>query len=69
MTTSQTPSRHAARIDPAHHTKSVIVCVDASEQASKIIPHAIVVASALGLPVTLLRVLEARLGDVHPDPI
>ena len=69
MKSSQTSSRHAARIDPAQHTKSVIACVDASEQASKIIPHAIVVASALGLPVTLLRVLEARLGDVHPDPI
>lgn len=69
MKTSQTPSEHAARTDPAHGTKRVIACVDASKQASKIIPHAIVVASALGLPVTLLRVLETRSGDSHPDPI
>lgn len=69
MKIPQTPSSYAAWSDPAHDAKRVIACVDGSIEASKIIPHAIVVASALGLPVTLLRVLEARSEDFHPDPV
>ena len=51
-------------------TRHVVVCVGGSEQAARVLPHAHAVADALGMPVTLLQVLEAQ--PVHParaDPI
>ena len=50
--------------------KHVIACVDRSEHAGKIIPHACAMARALDMPLTLLRVLEARpTTNFRPDPI
>jgi len=50
-----------------HH---VVVCIDNSKQAARIIPHGYVMAEALGAPVTLLQVLEAKpTYSVRPDPI
>lgn len=50
-----------------HH---VVVCVDNSKHAAKIIPHAYRIAEALGVPVTLLQVLESKpTHSIRPDPI
>ena len=69
MNTSQALNRYSTRADAMHGARNVIACVDESEQAAKIVPHAIAVASALGLPITLLRVLEPQSGNFHSDPI
>ncbi|MFA7584919.1 MAG: universal stress protein [Novosphingobium sp.] len=51
-------------------THQVVACVDNSEHAARIIPHAYVMAEALGVPVTLLQVLEAKpTHSIRPDPI
>ncbi|MGA2495299.1 MAG: universal stress protein [Roseiarcus sp.] len=47
--------------------RRIAACVDASEFAEKLIPHALTVAAALGSPVTLLRVLEAKTAHAVPD--
>ena len=50
--------------------RRIAACVDASEFAKKVIPHALTVAAALGSPVTLLRVLEAKPAHAVPvDPV
>jgi nucleotide-binding universal stress UspA family protein len=51
-------------------TSHVVACVDHSENAAKLIPHAYAIAEALGVPVTLLQVLEATpTQQSRPDPI
>lgn len=51
-------------------TRHVVACVDHSENAAKIIPHAYAIAEALRVPVTLLQVLEAKpTHSIRPDPI
>ena len=51
-------------------TPHVVACVDHSENAAKVIPHAYAIAEALGVPVTLLQVLEAKpTHSIRPDPI
>ncbi len=68
--TSQAHSRNTMPADTGRHERNVIACVDRSEHAAKIVPHAIAIANALGLPVTLLQVLEMQsAGDLRPDPI
>jgi len=48
----------------------ITVCVDRSEHSRKVIHHALAVASALGLPATLLHVLEVpHTGQGRPDPV
>lgn len=50
--------------------RRIAACVDTSSFAQKVIPHALTVATALGSPVTLLRVLEAKPSSpVPPDPV
>ena len=50
--------------------RQVVACVDNSENAAQIIPHAYAIAEALGVPVTLLQVLEAKpTQQSRPDPI
>jgi nucleotide-binding universal stress UspA family protein len=50
--------------------RHVVACVDHSENAAKIIPHAYAIAEALGVPVTLLQVLVAKpTHSIRPDPI
>lgn len=52
---------------PFHH---IAACLDGSDLSERVIPHAVAVAAALGISVTLLRVLEGRPhGDVPPDPL
>lgn len=47
----------------------VTACVDPSGQAA-VVPHARAIAQALGAPLTLLHVLEARpASEARPDPI
>jgi nucleotide-binding universal stress UspA family protein len=57
--------------DPTPAEKShVVVCVGCSEHAARVLPHAYAIAGALGMPVTLLQVLEAKPAHVgRPDPI
>lgn len=51
-------------------TPHVVACVDHSENGAKVIPHAYAIAAALGVPVTLLQVLEAKpTHSIRPDPI
>lgn len=48
----------------------IAVCLDGSEVGERILPHAVAVARALGAPLTLLRVLEGRVGSEAPlDPL
>lgn len=50
--------------------RRVMACLDGSELGERSIPHAIAIANALGVPVTLLRVLERAAADKAPaDPI
>lgn len=47
----------------------VIACLDKSEMAEKVLPHATAIASDLGATMTLLRVLEpAPPGEMRADP-
>lgn len=51
-------------------TRRVVACVDSSEHAAQIVSHAYALAEALGVPVTLLHVLEATsASSAMPDPI
>lgn len=74
------PSLADGDTDPANATgetletkrefRRIAACVDASEFAEKVIPHALTIAAALGSPVTLLRVLEAKPAHAVPvDPV
>ncbi|MBZ0228177.1 MAG: universal stress protein [Bauldia sp.] len=50
--------------------RGVMACIDTSEFASKVIPHAVAMAKAMRAELTLVRVLEARrAGDLPPDPV
>ncbi|MGE4429994.1 MAG: universal stress protein [Sphingobium sp.] len=64
------PSQAASQapLPPGGH--DIIVCTDCSDHSVWIVPHAVTFASALHLPVTLLRVLDGRAApDARPDPI
>ena len=71
------PSGTGKNIDPAKTTEEglhsqtgggrVAACIDASGFAAKVISHALAVAAALGSPITLIQVLEAK--PVHPVPL
>ncbi len=61
-------SRKAQVTPPEQH--HVVVCVDCSDHADKVLPHAYAIAGALGMQVTLLQVLEAKPARAaRPDPI
>jgi nucleotide-binding universal stress UspA family protein len=45
----------------------VIACLDASRFAGGVIAHAVAIAQLLGIPLTLLRVLETRPIDVDDE--
>jgi nucleotide-binding universal stress UspA family protein len=50
--------------------RRIAVCLDGSELGERALPHALAVASALGVPVTLLRVIESEAADAPPaDPL
>ena len=51
--------------------REILACVDCSELASGIVPHAQLMAKALGARLTLLHVLESEpaAGGVPPDPL
>lgn len=64
------PLHRASAVGPFSKLASgrVVACVDKSDLSEKVTLHALAVAEALGVPVTLLRVLEflesgARLSD------
>ena len=64
---AHSPCQSAKTSVGANH---VVACVDRSDQAGRIIPHAFTIAQALCAPVTLLQVLEAQPGqELRPDPI
>ena len=70
MQTSSIVSQHYAGRDGQRSTKHVIACVDRSKHARKVVSHALAIASALRVPVTLLQVLEAPpSSDFRLDPI
>ncbi len=49
---------------------SIVACLDRSRQSHQVVRHALAIAGAMGVPVTLLRVLEAGpAGDVRADPL
>lgn len=59
-----------ASIDAGSSSGNVAVCVDRSEQSRRALPHARSMANALGMPATLLHVVETRPATgVGPDPI
>ena len=50
--------------------RQVVVCVDCAEHTPGVLPHAYAIAGALGMPVTLLQVLEAKSAHAgRVDPI
>jgi nucleotide-binding universal stress UspA family protein len=60
----------AADVNGRRGIRGVIACVDASKFASKITPHAIVIARAMRAELTLLRVLETSAAeDMATDPV
>lgn len=60
----------AARVDKTPAASDVVVCVDEPEFAAGLLPHAVLVANALGGTVALLHVMEARHIDAGPvDPV
>ena len=51
-------------------TRHVVACVDRSEQAAKVVSHAIAIGEALAAPVTVLQVLETGPGAItRHDPV
>ena len=58
-----------AEIRPSEK-RHVVACVDSSEHSARVLPHAYAIAGALGMPVTLLQVLEAKAAvPARADPI
>ena len=50
--------------------RHIVACLDGSDLAERVLPHAYAAASALGAPLTLLRVLDHAHGDQSPtDPM
>jgi len=50
--------------------RRIAACVDGSELGERVLPHALAVASALAVPVTLLRVIEGKApGEPPEDPL
>lgn len=48
----------------------IIACTDCSDHSVWVVPHAVTLATALKVPVTLLRVLDGRASpEARPDPI
>jgi len=70
MQTSSVVSQRYEKRDRRPGVKHVIACVDRSEHARKVVLHAFAVASALRVPVTLVRVLEKPpTNGFRPDPV
>jgi len=70
MRTSSSISQLYPEGDGRRSARRVIACIDRSEHARKIVPHAFAVAKALDIPVILLQVLEAPPStDFRLDPI
>lgn len=70
MQTSTAVSQRYAERDGQRDDKHVIACVDSSKHARKIVSHALAIASALRVPITLLQVLEAPpTKEFRLDPI
>lgn len=66
-TSSALFSTHA---DAQAGARQVVACLDRSEHAPGIVAHAFAIAHALGVPVTLLQVLEGQPArEMRPDPI
>ena len=62
--------RPVASSDAGFADGKVAVCVDRSGYSGKALPHARSIANALGVPATLLHVVETRpAAGVGPDPI
>lgn len=52
------------------HGSNIIVCIDSSPSARKVIPHAQAIASALGAEVTLVHLVEPKTSAQAPiDPV
>jgi len=50
--------------------RRIAACLDGSELGERVLPHALAVARALSVPVTLLRVIEGRAAGGPPeDPL
>lgn len=50
--------------------KRILACVDANPMSTKVVPHAVAVAGALGARLTIVQVVEAPAGDQWPtDPV
>lgn len=70
MQTTSTSSRNYADGDTYPGVKRVIACVDQSKHVRKVVSHALGVASALHLPVTLLQVLDTPPTEIFRlDPV
>lgn len=63
-------NRPFASIDAGPSCGHVAVCVDRSEHSRKALPHARSIANALGIPATLLHVVETSpAAGIGTDPI
>lgn len=70
MRTASVSSRLHPDGDSQLGPNCVIACVDHSKHVRKVVSHAIAIASALRVPVTLLRVLDTPPAEVsRPDPV
>ena len=57
-------------MDKTPVASDVVVCVDEPDSAAGLLPHAVILAKALGGTISLLHVMEARDNDAAPiDPI
>jgi nucleotide-binding universal stress UspA family protein len=63
--------RNHGPIDPRSvQVRRILACLDGSGLGEQGLPHAVALASALGAPLTLLRVLEPAPGEAGlPDPL
>lgn len=70
MQDSSVVTRRDEYAGPALAHGRIVACLDRSELAQRVVPHALAIARALGVPITLLRVLEARpAGETRADPV
>jgi nucleotide-binding universal stress UspA family protein len=67
---SAQPDPGASPVNAPSVNRGVVACLDKSRQWHRVAQHALAIAKAMSIPVTLLQVLEAGpAGDSRADPL